>query len=514
MKWRLNLPFYRTLLAGHLMKNAYDVLETINIEQDIDEKHFERLINDFQANYLLAIEFEERLKHHRKPAEFRTQIVHELYCYIQQMHRRSEMQDNDQNTGGYVATKVVEVWVNDKRLRSGYNAIKAYCQLRSRNFNTIAVHLAEYRALNKLAAKIKRGGNKHQDKKHLTNTVTKPLSPPVKGKIGFSSRYYEPLRILKNKIDAVRLFELIHNEDKDTYSLPYLYGNYKNTIVPIPAAAHMVDSVKKYMHDNLFSREEIKLLLSDLMPAVYGLGESSINSLATRIELASSELPQHLSYINECENTIRSITGIRAIVTAELETYYYSTLLPADLPIKKVQVPTIETPLELYENVLKTLSDYGHDLESKPNIYKGLSEESLRDHFLTTLTGRYEKTTATGETFNKSGKTDILLKDHHGHNLFIAECKWWTGAAGFQSTVSQLFDRYLSWRDTQVAILFFVGNKGFSDVLDQVENAAGGHPYFKSFLKISERSNFSFLFRQQDDEYNEIRLEIMLFHFK
>jgi hypothetical protein len=493
------------------MKNAYEVLKTINIGDDIDEKHFSRLKNEFQEDYLQTIDFWDRLKHHRKPAEFKTQIVHELYNYIQQMHQRPEMQDNDKHTGGYVATKVAEIWVNDKRLRSGYNAIKAYCQLRLRDFNMIAVHLAEYRALNKLVGKIKRAGNKKEDAIHII-PERKPLSKSPKGKIGFSSRYFEPLNILKSKVDAVRLFDLIHNEDKDTYSLPYLYGNYKNTIVTIPTASQIADSVKKYMHDNLFTQEEIKLLLGDLMSAVHGFGECSVNSLDNRIELASGEREKHLSYINECEKTILALTRIREILTGEFEAYY-SSLLPVNLPVKKVQVPTIETPVELYQDVLKILSDYGRDLETKPNIYRGLSEESLRDHFLTMLTGRYEKTTATGETFNKGGKTDILLKDHRGYNLFLAECKWWTGGEGLQSTINQLFGRYLSWRDTQVALIFFVENKGFSGVLDQVEKEAARHSYFNSFLKKTGRSNFSFLFRQQDDERNEIRLEIMLFHF-
>ncbi len=31
---------------------------------------------------------------------------------------------------------------------------------------------------------------------------------------------------------------------------------------------------------------------------------------------------------------------------------------------------------------------------------------------------------ATGETFNKSGKTDILVRDGD-RNVFVAECKWW-----------------------------------------------------------------------------------------
>ena len=34
---------------------------------------------------------------------------------------------------------------------------------------------------------------------------------------------------------------------------------------------------------------------------------------------------------------------------------------------------------------------------------------------------------ATAEAFNFHGKTDILIR-HDNQNLFIAECKYWSGA--------------------------------------------------------------------------------------
>jgi hypothetical protein len=52
----------------------------------------------------------------------------------------------------------------------------------------------------------------------------------------------------------------------------------------------------------------------------------------------------------------------------------------------------------------------------------------------------------TAEAFNIEGKTDILVR-HEGSNLFIGECKVWSGAKGFGETVDQLF-RYTGWRDS------------------------------------------------------------------
>ena len=181
--------------------------------------------------------------------------------------------------------------------------------------------------------------------------------------------------------------------------------------------------------------------------------------------------------------------------------------------IQKKKLPNSDFPDDVYKDVLKTLSDYGKDLEKKPKVFAGQDEEGLRDHFLTNLTGRYEKTTASGETFNKAGKTDILLKDDKGNNLFIAECKWWKGAGIFHSTINQLFDNYITWRDTKVAIIFFVDNKDFSNVLEQIEEEAKKHPYYVQYIGVKDKSSFSFVFRQKDDANNKVQVEIMFFHF-
>jgi len=59
---------------------------------------------------------------------------------------------------------------------------------------------------------------------------------------------------------------------------------------------------------------------------------------------------------------------------------------------------------EMYNDVLKVIYDSGKNMEKKTALYKGKDEEGLRDQFLFVLETRYEGTTATGETFNRSGK--------------------------------------------------------------------------------------------------------------
>ncbi len=87
------------------------------------------------------------------------------------------------------------------------------------------------------------------------------------------------------------------------------------------------------------------------------------------------------------------------------------------------------------------------------------------------------------------------------------------GANGFHSAINQLFDNYISWRDTSLAILFFVANKDFSNVLSQIGEEAAKHPYFIQLMAHHGDTNFSFIFRQKDDEQKRVLLEVMLFHF-
>ena len=66
----------------------------------------------------------------------------------------------------------------------------------------------------------------------------------------------------------------------------------------------------------------------------------------------------------------------------------------------------------------------------------------MRDFILMFLESHYESIgSATGETFNAEGKVDILVRRDNG-NLFVGECKYWSGSAGLHATLDQLL-RYL-----------------------------------------------------------------------
>ena len=73
----------------------------------------------------------------------------------------------------------------------------------------------------------------------------------------------------------------------------------------------------------------------------------------------------------------------------------------------------------IYDEILQTIFDTGRVFERLPSTYAGKDEETLRDHLILNLESRFQIST-TGETFNKSGKTDILMR-YEGKNVFVAE---------------------------------------------------------------------------------------------
>ena len=117
----------------------------------------------------------------------------------------------------------------------------------------------------------------------------------------------------------------------------------------------------------------------------------------------------------------------------------------------------------------------------------------------------------TGETFNKTGKTDILIR-HDTANVFVAECKFWTGAKGLNKTIDQVLG-YLTWRDSKAAIINFVRNKELGPVLDQIEPTVAKHTCFVSAGSSQTEGWSNFHFHLPSDPTRGVRLAVLSFHF-
>jgi len=161
-----------------------------------------------------------------------------------------------------------------------------------------------------------------------------------------------------------------------------------------------------------------------------------------------------------------------------------------------------------YEHILGVLQNMVQVMERSPSAFETMDEESIRSHFLVQLNGHYEGQ-ATGETFNYEGKTDILVRSE-GKNIFIGECKFWSGPKMLLETIDQVLG-YTSWRDTKVAVVVFNRNKDFSRVLGSIAETASEHSNFKRKLDGSSETTFRYCFSHKDDKNRELFLTILAF---
>ena len=177
-------------------------------------------------------------------------------------------------------------------------------------------------------------------------------------------------------------------------------------------------------------------------------------------------------------------------------------------------MPTVphkpEPALEIaeYEHILSVISSMVLVMERSPRAFKDMGEEDLRQHFLVQLNGHYEGQ-ATGETFNYEGKTDILIRADD-KNIFIAECKFWTGPSGFTDAIDQLLG-YASWRDTKTAILVFNRDTAMSTVLQRIPETVKQHANFKAERDYGSEIGFRYVFGHRDDNDKDLILTVLVF---
>ena len=169
--------------------------------------------------------------------------------------------------------------------------------------------------------------------------------------------------------------------------------------------------------------------------------------------------------------------------------------------------PTLAEPV--YQDILQMIHDLGKGFERLPSTYLGKGEENLRDYVLLFL-GLHFEGSSTGETFNKTGKTDILIR-HENSNAFIAECKFWTGQKGYLETITQLLG-YLTWRDSKSAVVVFVRNKDLSSVLKKAEEVTPDHPSYLGFVDKKDDTWFNYRLHINDDPNREVKLGVLFFH--
>lgn len=165
---------------------------------------------------------------------------------------------------------------------------------------------------------------------------------------------------------------------------------------------------------------------------------------------------------------------------------------------------------EQYAHMLNVIRLEGMSFERSPATFQQFSEESLRDIILAHLNGHYEGA-ATGETFNKGGKTDIHIPVD-GRSAFVAECKLWKGPKSLLSAIDQL-QGYLTWRDCRAAVVVF--NKqvaGFSRILQDIPLCLREHSDIIQLQHTELENEWQLVLRASEDAQRHIHVRVMVFN--
>jgi hypothetical protein len=138
-------------------------------------------------------------------------------------------------------------------------------------------------------------------------------------------------------------------------------------------------------------------------------------------------------------------------------------------------------PKDYYEHILFVIRAAGKAMERSPNTYEGWSEPQRRDVLVLMLNTHYRGMTQ-AEAFNGRGHTDILIRSND-ENVFIAECKFFKGAASVTKTVDQLF-AYTTVRDVKLAVVLFIPRVDFTAAVATARQALEAHERFRAWLHV------------------------------
>jgi hypothetical protein len=162
---------------------------------------------------------------------------------------------------------------------------------------------------------------------------------------------------------------------------------------------------------------------------------------------------------------------------------------------------------EVFDHILEVIRLQAAGIERSPKTYAGMNEEALRTVLLDALNTHY-RGGGTAEAFNVAGKTDILVR-HEGNNMFIGECKFWSGVKGFIATIEQLFG-YSAWRDTKLAVVMFVRERGLTDIIEKAREALAAHERFVEWGEASNETELRAVMTWQGDERRHADLNVFL----
>ena len=259
-------------------------------------------------------------------------------------------------------------------------------------------------------------------------------------------------------------------------------------------------------------KAEIDRTIRSLSDAVSNLAKDVENHNKDAPRAVQAALERKVSKARAAVNAVAGL-GIPIKQRSAPETFVAPTKR-RELPVSRPSVPKrkfVPEPIldqREFEHILRVLKSMALVVERSPASFASLDEEAIRTHFLLQLNGHYEGS-ATGETFNACGKTDILIRVDN-RNVFIAECKFWRGAKSFSEAVDQLVG-YLSWRDSKCALLIFNRAKDSSAVRQKMHELMTSRAEHRKTGSYNASGDARYTFVKPSDPGREIQIHTMLF---
>lgn len=177
-------------------------------------------------------------------------------------------------------------------------------------------------------------------------------------------------------------------------------------------------------------------------------------------------------------------------------------------PNKKEPEKNYEISDAHYENIKSIISLACVSMEKTARTFNKLLEEELRDIILSNLNTHYQGT-ASGETFNKVGKTDIYIP-FENKAAYVAECKIWHGSKKFIEAIDQLCS-YTTWRETKTSLIVFnKENKDFELLLDNINQVLQASDRCKNIIRL-EYNQWQGIFSKEFDSKDTLTINVVVY---
>lgn len=230
------------------------------------------------------------------------------------------------------------------------------------------------------------------------------------------------------------------------------------------------------------------------------------NTIRRAIKDRRNRLKQQAGIAQLLDIPLAVRTGAPSIVPVKLE-IRRPPLLP--VPPKTGLAPEPGISDSTFEHILHFIRHQGRTFERMPSTFAVHGEEELRNFILAQLKGHFEGA-ASGESFRRNGKTDILIEEGN-RAAFVGECKVWTGPAGLSAAIDQLLG-YLTWRDGKSALLMFnTKNKDFSKILESMPCTIRAHPLFVKDLQNPGGGEWRVEMRSKEDVGRRVAVHCFVF---